>query len=821
MANWKCGAARGLAIVERGSWDGAATKARIFAWAGFDGDNPSSTKARRAFLAYDAAEPDLKGSYKLPFADVVDGGLKAITAGLSAAASRLPGTDIPDSVKKSAQAVLDGYKKRTEKKSEDSMDQMTELSVMSEAILSTSYVDGMALDDKRRLELKKQLKAGELASIVFDAMVYRDGRNANYLRFRDEDLPVFAESFGNQPFLRNHDDKHIESRDGTVQSSLLKGSEFIQSIKLTTEQGMTSFLEGQMDRFSIAWHKWKDVLCSVCGESWMTKECNHWPGRTYKWEGEDKLCELIFVEPKGKETSAVNAPAVDGTRVLAQLCEQKREVLSMGKETEVLETQEAVVPEVVEIPAVKAAVQPVVEKAAKLEAIKPDKWQKFLQEQGINAILVGSKLPGDMQQAIREEFEDREVEPVALQKAVERYQSVWSKLQEKNIITGLDNPLDGGRIRGMSTGMDDMQNAMNWVFGVEGATTPEPQLRRLDNLYQIITGDWDWHGTFMPDQSRLAAADAATLTGLAVNAMNKVMIPLYNSMAVYRWFEPLVTVQPHDGSTQDMQWIQYGGIANLPTVKEGAPYTELTVGDSKESDSFAKRGGYVGITLEMIRKSEIAKVRATTNALVVSSARTRSAAISYIFTQASGVGPTLDNDSVVLFHTATHGNLATTAFSWTAWKAARLECAKQTELTSGKRIGFWPKFCIVPFDLYDDALITFGYGQGAGGKPATTDKDVNPYAESRPGDPRPTVVPVPDWTDANDWAYLTDPVLNPVIQMSYAQLPGGGSHPMPEIFSVTTENSGLMFTNDVLPVKVRDWFAYGVAGYRGIGKRNV
>jgi hypothetical protein len=44
---------------------------------------------------------------------------------------------------------------------------------------------------------------------------------------------------------------------------------------------------------------------------------------------------------------------------------------------------------------------------------------------------------------------------------------------------------------------------------------------------------------------------------------------------------------------------------------------------------------------------------------------------------------------------------------------------------------------------------------------------------------------------------------------------------MPEVFSVTSPLAGLVFTNDVLPVKVRDWYAYGVSGYRGIGKRNV
>ncbi|MBC8248526.1 MAG: hypothetical protein H8E90_02505, partial [Anaerolineales bacterium] len=45
MANWKVGADRDLPIVERDSWDGAAVKARIFAWAGFDGDDPQPGKA--------------------------------------------------------------------------------------------------------------------------------------------------------------------------------------------------------------------------------------------------------------------------------------------------------------------------------------------------------------------------------------------------------------------------------------------------------------------------------------------------------------------------------------------------------------------------------------------------------------------------------------------------------------------------------------------------------------------------------------------------------------------------------------------------------
>ena len=88
-------------------------------------------------------------------------------------------------------------------------------------------------------------------------------------------------------------------------------------------------------------------------------------------------------------------------------------------------------------------------------------------------------------------------------------------------------------------------------------------------------------------------------------------------------------------------------------------------------------------------------------------------------------------------------------------------------------------------------------------------------------DPRPVPIVVPEWTDATDWAYIVDPAVFPVIHMSYSQSPGGGRHPAPELFSVTSETSGLMFTNDVLPIKVRDEFAVGVSGYQGIGKRNV
>lgn len=106
---WVIGADRELEIDETRDWDGAAAAERVFALAGFDGENPDPSVARRAFLVYDAAAPELRGSYKLGFADVIGGELVAIRAGLNAAASRLPQTDIPQDVMDRARGILDYY----------------------------------------------------------------------------------------------------------------------------------------------------------------------------------------------------------------------------------------------------------------------------------------------------------------------------------------------------------------------------------------------------------------------------------------------------------------------------------------------------------------------------------------------------------------------------------------------------------------------------------------------------------------------------------------------------------------------------------------
>lgn len=111
-AEWIVAAAEDLPIDDKASWDGPAAAERMLDAAGFNGDSPDPAKARVGFLAYDHHNPKLKGSYKLPFADLVDGKLTALKSGVDAAASRLPDTDVPDDVKTKARVVIDAYEKR-------------------------------------------------------------------------------------------------------------------------------------------------------------------------------------------------------------------------------------------------------------------------------------------------------------------------------------------------------------------------------------------------------------------------------------------------------------------------------------------------------------------------------------------------------------------------------------------------------------------------------------------------------------------------------------------------------------------------------------
>ena len=508
----------------------------------------------------------------------------------------------------------------------------------------------------------------------------------------------------------------------------------------------------------------------------------------------------------------MNVPAVSGTGILAALQEaraagitSKEEFFAMAEETGIKKEEDAV------------ANPQLQETAAPQTGAPSTGWEDVLRAAGTDALLNASGLSAPARDLVRSSLGDS-FEPDDVTAGIERVRAVLAKERDANVVQGI-HPITAGD---MQDGLDRFKLDFDWVMGVPDVRMPDPRSRSLRDQYLALTGDYGFHGKFDPEQAQLANANSSTFAGVVLDAMNRIVEHHYQNEMMYRWFEQFVDVTPHDGSTHPIKMVTVDGIANLPVVSEGGSYTEAVVGDAKEEMNFSKRGSYVGITIETLMQNNIVRARSIPANLVISSIRTRSAAIGYLFTQASGVGPTLAQDTKALFH-ADHGNLSTAAFADASWRAMRSQMFKQTVPGTGKPFATWPRYCLVPVDLYDRALVQFGYGSGDVGKPngAGTSQEVNPYGEARPGDPRPIPIAVPEFTDTNDWAAVVEMSMFAPIKMAYAMSPGGGMHPLVELYEAESPNGGLMFTNDTLPIKARDWWAYGVSSHIGVAKANV
>lgn len=111
-ADWRCGGARGLPINLTRAWDGDAERKRMLRAAGVGGAHPDVARAKRGFLLYDAANPEIEASYKLPFCDIIGGRLTAIADGVSAAKAFLNRTDAPKRELERAGAIIADYERR-------------------------------------------------------------------------------------------------------------------------------------------------------------------------------------------------------------------------------------------------------------------------------------------------------------------------------------------------------------------------------------------------------------------------------------------------------------------------------------------------------------------------------------------------------------------------------------------------------------------------------------------------------------------------------------------------------------------------------------
>ena len=140
--------------------------------------------------------------------------------------------------------------------------------------------------------------------------------------------------------------------------------------------------------------------------------------------------------------------------------------------------------------------------------------------------------------------------------------------------------------------------------------------------------------------------------------------------------------------------------------------------------------------------------------------------------------------------------------------------ARQRELGTNEVLGGLtiPKTIMVPRHLENTAITLLATERVLG----SGNNDINPLVvdggsqEQRMAAARRMLV-VNDFLDvANDWFAFADPQRFPLFGLGFRW---GDS---PEIFSVADPTSGLMFTSDVLPIKIRWYYSLGAIDHRGM-----
>ena len=450
------------------------------------------------------------------------------------------------------------------------------------------------------------------------------------------------------------------------------------------------------------------------------------------------------------------------------------------------------------------------QEAGKVSELRVQMCAQFLE-----SALAAAKLPAPAQERLRKQFSGRAFEPAELQSAIEDTRALISELSGSSVV-------QGPRIHSMFDSGDKLQAAVDDLLGApRDAQSEKLEVRPLSGireLYLMLTGDYNLHGGFFADRVQLATT--ADFTGLVKNALNKIVVNTWDQLgrAGYDWWSRVARVE-HFNTLNTITGTLIGTVGDLPSVDEGAAYTELVVGDSPETASFVKYGGYIPLTLELIDRDESRKLASYPRELAAAGLRKISSLVAGIFSSEAGVGPDMA-DGGALFNASAassaggHANLRTLALSAAEWDEVQSAVYQQPMLIknaagaygTGPAMAINPRFLLVPRPLQLAAMKILY---------PTLENAASIYSENmqrgQPGD----VITVPEWSDPSDWAAVCDPAIAPAIYV------GERFGLMPEIFIAGDELSPAVFSNDEHRLKVRHFLAVWVNDFRPLHKNNV
>ena len=458
--------------------------------------------------------------------------------------------------------------------------------------------------------------------------------------------------------------------------------------------------------------------------------------------------------------------------------------------------------------------------------------------------LADSKLPEVAKKKLRESCREKVMTPAQISARITEEQRYLDTLTESGQVTG-----EGSRVQVGNEERDRYRAAMHGMLTkkrvVEVNGEKIPAFRGLHESHRVVIGKpaspteiardlmsgaslslptaaiqrrWNedptdqlrehhnWAARRIQESARYSrfqeALAVSTWAEAFGDSMRKALIDQFLGSGFDRWKLVVSDITaPQDFRTN--RRIRVGGFGDLATVVEGGTYSEIaTPGDEEETYAVAKRGHLFTLNMETLANDDLGAVRNIPMMLGIAAARTLEKAV--LKTNLSD-NPTLA-DTVALIDAA-HANHQTAALDETSLEIAQQQFIKQTELSSGERIGnLTGKWLVVPAELRKVAW-----------ELVTSPRDVPAAA------PRSSTVPnifeqqdglsffVNPWqTDTNNWQFVADPELYPTAEVGFLD-----GQEEPEIFLQSEENVGSMMSADKLTYKIRHIYGVTVLDHRG------
>jgi hypothetical protein len=257
------------------------------------------------------------------------------------------------------------------------------------------------------------------------------------------------------------------------------------------------------------------------------------------------------------------------------------------------------------------------------------------------------------------------------------------------------------------TELDRYQTALDLLLGVDVAEADRrgvPKLSGIREAYILATGDSAISGATDFERALIREADTTTssFSFLLGTSMNKRLLKEYQAWPA-EWMRFVSIVPIKDFKQQDR--IRLASFGSLPVVNEDAPYTTVSLSDTRASYVAKKYGNIVAVSREVIVNDDLQAIRQIPQKLAVAAAYTLA---EFVYGFLSGGRGSAVYDGFNLFDAAAgpynHGHNRRVDALATAGLTLGITTMKEQTNMAGKRIGLKPAFLVVPPELEFTAL---------------------------------------------------------------------------------------------------------------------